>query len=79
MTAHELLKLPATINVIDPFDSMLREKAVISSFGKEIEQPKPNKEKEVKKKKGLSRVVSQSVDQVQRTQPESPYRCGISH
>ena len=29
MTAHELLKLPAPTNVIDPFESMLREKIPI--------------------------------------------------
>ena len=28
MTAHELLKLPTTPNIIDPFDSILREKAI---------------------------------------------------
>jgi hypothetical protein len=31
MTAHELLKLPVPANTIDPFESMLREKAAIPS------------------------------------------------
>jgi hypothetical protein len=31
MTAHEMLKLPAAANVVDPFESMLREKTAISS------------------------------------------------
>jgi hypothetical protein len=29
MTAHELLKLPTAPNIIDPFESMLREKVTI--------------------------------------------------
>jgi conjugative relaxase-like TrwC/TraI family protein len=32
MTAHELLKLPAAANIIDPFESMLREKVAIPSL-----------------------------------------------
>jgi hypothetical protein len=31
MTAHELLKLPAAANIIDPFESMLRERVAIPS------------------------------------------------
>ena len=44
MTAHELLKLPAPANVIDPFESLLRENIPISV--PEIPRPviKPKKE-----------------------------------
>jgi hypothetical protein len=44
MTAHELLKLPAPANVIDPFESMLREKIPIPAT--EPVRPKMEHEKE---------------------------------
>ncbi len=43
MTAHEMLKLPVTINVIDPFESILREK--VADLSSEKLSPEPKHEK----------------------------------
>jgi hypothetical protein len=39
MTAHELLKLPASTNVVDPFESILREKGPFSVFKQMASDP----------------------------------------
>jgi len=44
MTAHELLKLPVSANVIDPFESILREKVADLSSGKLSPEPKQEKQ-----------------------------------
>ena len=40
MTAHELLKLPVATNIVDPFESMLRDKISIPSSEKLTPEPK---------------------------------------
>jgi len=40
MTAHELLKLPVAINIVDPFEAMLRDKISIPSSEKLTPEPK---------------------------------------
>jgi hypothetical protein len=44
MTAHELLKLPVTTNIIDPFESILREK--VADLSSEKLSPEPKQEKQ---------------------------------
>ena len=63
ISAHELLKLPAATKVIDPFDSMLREKAMIPIPEKVDQVPKPEREKDIEKKRVLSRKVRQRMNQ----------------
>lgn len=43
MTAHEMLKLPVTTNVIDPFESIMREKVADLSSKKLSPEPKQEK------------------------------------
>jgi conjugative relaxase-like TrwC/TraI family protein len=47
VSAHELLKLPAATKVLDPFESILREKAAVREQ-EQVKQPSSNPEKEKK-------------------------------
>jgi hypothetical protein len=49
MNAHELLKLPAATKVIDPFESILREKAIIPTSEKMNQASKPERKKDIER------------------------------
>jgi hypothetical protein len=78
MSAHELLKLPAARNIIDPFDAMLREKAIIPTSKKAYQPAKPEKEKDIEKKRMLSRRARQQMNQTYDVQISLRHRRGIS-
>ena len=63
MSAHELLKLPAAKKIVDPFESMLREKTVIPTPEKVDQSAKPEREKDIEKKRVLSRRTRQRMNQ----------------
>jgi len=63
MTAHELLKLPVATNIIDPFESMLREKGVVMSKEKIVVESKSQKVK-----------PAQEAENVPAARPEHDYR-----
>jgi hypothetical protein len=77
MTAHELLKLPAPANVIDPFESMLQEN--IPSPAAELVRPKMKHEKErpTKVQPTVSPRESNYMKPFNNLQPK-PLRQGIS-
>jgi len=63
MTAHELLKLPAAAKIIDPFESILRDKGGIP-FGEKIAvKPTPQKTKQTRK-----------AENIETAQPGHQYR-----
>jgi len=65
ITAHELLKLPVAATVIDPFESMLREKAGIPAPGQLRPELKPERERPVKK--------VQAKESPQKNQQQKPF------
>lgn len=77
ISAHELLKLPAVKKIIDPFDSMLREKAVIPPPEKVDQVPKPEREKDIEKKRVLSRRTRQRMNQDYYAQPPHQPKQGM--
>ena len=78
MTAHELLKLPAVAIVIDPFESILREKATIpppEPLGQDLKREKEDPAKKVQAKE--SPHESPHVKPFNYFKPDRP-RQGIS-
>ncbi|MCE0496494.1 MAG: AAA family ATPase [Methylacidiphilales bacterium] len=79
MSAHELLKLPVVTKITDPFESMLREKAVIPALEKVAQGSKSEKEKDIAKKRQVeSRRARQWLGPVHQAQNAHQQRRGIS-
>jgi len=78
LSAHELLKLPSAAKVLDPFESMLRKKAAIPAPEKVGQASQPEREKNVEKKRVLSRRMRQRMNPVYQAQINQQHRHGIS-
>jgi conjugative relaxase-like TrwC/TraI family protein len=76
MAAHELFKLPVSANGIDPFESMLREKSVISSPGSLSSELKSEKD-HLPENNAVSPQQSPQVNIFQDFEPK-PAKHGIS-
>jgi ATP-dependent exoDNAse (exonuclease V) alpha subunit len=76
ITAHELLRIPTAVPVVDPFESILGEKVAIPSLEKEKQQSKTKKE--VKNKPPHSHTIGQRFDRARNAQNGPEYRRGIS-
>ena len=62
VSAHELLKVPAARKVVDPFESVLREKAVLSIVEKVDLPAKSEREKAIERRRTLSRSPRQRMN-----------------
>jgi len=79
VSAHELLKLPAAPKILDPFESILREQTVVPAPQMVVSPSQPEREKDVEKKRGVSRKTRQQMDPIYKAQIIQQRRHGISH
>jgi hypothetical protein len=79
VSAHELLKLPAPLKVLDPFESILREKTVVPAPEKVARASKPERDNDIEKERVLSRRMRQQMNPVYQATNIQQRRHGISH